>query len=358
VKGERQLSKSYINEIHAALLRNQITATVVDKFNRVFETEVLKGQYKQLPNNPTTPDGTIHLYCPPEHVDAEMDRLMAMHHAHKSIDVPLEVEAAWLHHRFAQIHPYQDGNGRVARAIASLVFLKADWFPVVVSRDDRVRYIDALESADEGDLGPLTAFFVKVQKRALFQATNAAGEVLPAQTVDEAISSVKRVLAVDPCTSESRIWLRSKETADYLLKIAAARLEQVRETLDQEIKVVRPDFSSATSDTPFNFRTQELGFTVSREAYEKAASLLLGLRNGAPLKEHAITIQAFAIGSKFRGLIGIVAFYVAATGDSQPVAEEPFQVNSAELPENTERRFLPWLERSLARALTLCRQSL
>jgi len=117
-------------------------------------------------------------------------------------------------------------------------------------------------------------------------------------------------------------------------------------------------FSSATSDTPFNFRTPELGFTVSREAYEKAASLLLGLRNGAPLKEHAITIQAFAIGSKFRGLIGIVAFYVAATGDSQPVAEEPFQVNSAELPENSERRFLPWLERSLARALTLWRQSL
>jgi hypothetical protein len=118
------------------------------------------------------------------------------------------------------------------------------------------------------------------------------------------------------------------------------------------------EIHSATSDTPFNFRTPELGFTVRREAYEKAASLLLGLRNGAPLKEHAITIQAFAIGSKFRGLIGIVAFYVAATGDSQPVAEEPFQVNSAELPENTERRFLPWLERSLARALTLCRQSL
>ena len=50
--------------------------------------------------------------------------------------VPVEVEAAWLHHRFTQIHPYQDGNGRVARALASLLFIKAGWFPVVVTRDD------------------------------------------------------------------------------------------------------------------------------------------------------------------------------------------------------------------------------
>ena len=33
-----------------------------------------------------------------------------------------EIEATWLHHRFTQIHPFQDGNGRVARALASLVF--------------------------------------------------------------------------------------------------------------------------------------------------------------------------------------------------------------------------------------------
>jgi len=37
----------------------------------------------------------------------------------------VEVRAAWLqHHRFTWIHPFQDGNGRVARALASLVFLK------------------------------------------------------------------------------------------------------------------------------------------------------------------------------------------------------------------------------------------
>lgn len=65
-----------------------------------------------------------------------------------------EVRSAWLHHRFTQIHPFQDGNGRVARALASLVFLREGLFPLVVRESDRVEYIGALETADAGDCHP------------------------------------------------------------------------------------------------------------------------------------------------------------------------------------------------------------
>jgi Fic family protein len=53
-----------------------------------------------------------------------MDRLIEMHQRHDASDVPAEVEAAWLH-RFAQTHPYQDGNGRVARSLSSALFVNA-----------------------------------------------------------------------------------------------------------------------------------------------------------------------------------------------------------------------------------------
>src|ERR1051326_5540636 len=109
----------------------------------------------------------MHQYCPPEHVESEMDRLLALHAEHEKKGVPVEIAAAWLHHRFTQIHPYQDGNGRVARALANLLFIKAGWFPVVVTRDDRPEYIDTLEVADEGDLRSLVLFFNQIQKRAL-----------------------------------------------------------------------------------------------------------------------------------------------------------------------------------------------
>ncbi len=157
-------------ELHALMTRHQETVEGLDSLGRKTSVPLIRGAYKRLPNNPLRPDGTIHEYCPPEQVDSEMDRLIALHHQHD--DVAPEVEAAWLHHRFSQIHPFQDGNGRIARALATLVFVKAGWFPLVVRDRERAEYIDALEVADDGDLKPLVDYFAGLQKRAFVHALN------------------------------------------------------------------------------------------------------------------------------------------------------------------------------------------
>ena len=79
-----------------------------------------------------------------------MDRLVAMHAAHD--DVEAEISAAWLHHRFVQIHPFSDGNGRVARSLATLVLIQRGGFPFVVLRDEKNAYIETLRAADDGDI--------------------------------------------------------------------------------------------------------------------------------------------------------------------------------------------------------------
>ena len=104
-----------------------------DPFGNRLEIVLVKGKFKEQANNPKRPDGVTHEYCPPIHVDSEMDRLLAFLNEYSAQD-PVIV-SAWLHHRFAQIHPYQDGNGRVARALTSLVLLRADLLPLVVDRD-------------------------------------------------------------------------------------------------------------------------------------------------------------------------------------------------------------------------------
>jgi len=43
-----------------------------------------------------------------------------------------DVEAAWLHHRFVRIHPFQDGNGRMARLLMAYVFAGNREFPPVI----------------------------------------------------------------------------------------------------------------------------------------------------------------------------------------------------------------------------------
>ena len=139
---KRPLSTSFVRELHQLMTRKQEFAAGVDQFGRAVRLKLLHGDYKRRPNNPTRPDGKVHEYCPPEHVAAEMDQLIKMHDRHLDDDVPADVSAAWLHHRFVQIHPFQDGNGRVARALASLALIRAGMFPLVVTNRDRERYIE------------------------------------------------------------------------------------------------------------------------------------------------------------------------------------------------------------------------
>jgi Fic family protein len=105
-----------------------------------------------------------------------------------------EVKAAWLHHRFTQIHPFQDGNGRVARALATLVFLREGLFPLVVRDSDRKEYIGALETADSNNLGPLVAFFASRQREAILRAIGLEQQVKQSKYSDQIISSAITIL--------------------------------------------------------------------------------------------------------------------------------------------------------------------
>ena len=170
IKERRKITVSYIREIHQVFTRNQDYTVALTPDNRLVEIELIKGDWKKRSNNPKQPDQTMHEYCPPEHVASEMDRLLQMHESHNELGIDPIIEAAFLHHRFTQIHPFQDGNGRIARALASLVLMKAGYFPFVVRDEDRAGYIDSLEAADQGDLIPFINFMVEIQERVLYSS--------------------------------------------------------------------------------------------------------------------------------------------------------------------------------------------
>ena len=168
------------------------------------------------------------------------------------------------------------------------MFIKGGWFPVVVTRDDRVRYIDSLEAADEGDLRSLVAFFVDVQKRAIFQAAQVAADVQPEQTVDEAVAAAACVLA-GPMIDRS-VWLRSKDTADRLMDDASRREEIVAALKTQIGKL---DFRASTEERLRAFETSP--------AYDRTIRLEIGSSDFS-----SIVVTAQAIGFRFQGLIGLL----------------------------------------------------
>lgn len=63
--------------------------------------------------------------------------------------------AAAAHAWFAQIHPFIDGNGRTARILMNLVLMRSGYPIAIVTKEDRMRYYDALEESQAGDLTPL-----------------------------------------------------------------------------------------------------------------------------------------------------------------------------------------------------------
>jgi len=168
VTDERPLTKGVIHELHTILTRHQETTVAVDQFGKRFDIPLVRGKFKLQPNNPSRPDGTLHEYAPPEQVDSEIENLLSLLSKYEKED-PIIV-AAWAHHRFTQIHPYQDGNGRVARALTTLLLVKADLLPLVIDRDLRVDYLKALEQADFGDLTPLADLFARLERAAILQA--------------------------------------------------------------------------------------------------------------------------------------------------------------------------------------------
>lgn len=61
---------------------------------------------------------------------------------------------AWFQHRFVQIHPFNDYNGRTARMLTSFLLLKFNLPSIEIkaeTKKDRTIYIKALQNADEGN---------------------------------------------------------------------------------------------------------------------------------------------------------------------------------------------------------------
>lgn len=90
--------------------------------------------------------------------------------------------AAILHHRFVEIHPFIDGNGRVSRLLTNLYLIAQGYPPLVLKIEDRGKYYRFLRAADAGNLGPFVNFIAKALDESLTMYLSIFGgsdELLP-----------------------------------------------------------------------------------------------------------------------------------------------------------------------------------
>ena len=103
-------------------------------------------------------------------------------------DVPLDpiLKTAVAHFMFITIHPFDDGNGRIARAIADLLLARADgvnqrfYSMSAQIRIERKKYYHMLESTQKGslDISSWMVWFLECLQRTLLAAESQLAEVL------------------------------------------------------------------------------------------------------------------------------------------------------------------------------------
>lgn len=78
------------------------------------------------------------------------------------------VRAVLGHFIFVYIHPYMDGNGRMARFLMNGMLASGGYPWTVIPVEERDNYMDALEKASvEGNIEPFTIFLSKLVQASL-----------------------------------------------------------------------------------------------------------------------------------------------------------------------------------------------
>lgn len=367
VKGDRPMSTSYIKELHVALTRAQDTTEAIDALGRLVEVPLVKGDWKRTTNNPVRGDGTVFVYCPPEHVASEMEELVRLYRQHLEAGTSPEVNAAWLHHRFAQIHPFQDGNGRVARALATVEFLRAGLFPLVIERDQRVEYIDGLEEADGGNLRLLVDLFADIERRALIRALGFAQDAIQtAQSVEVAVkafaTSLKSGLEL-PQGFPRKTFALAKNLATVLV----ARLESVRVLLDNELRDtgIQAEVTQSTDENDTWYRVQIVETARALDYYANLGAPRFWVRLHMRRVRADLVFSFHGFGYEQRGIMACSAFTTVALSrqaddgpswHSEPACDRPFTFSHGSTAQQLEDTFTVWVDHGVQVALETFRR--
>jgi Fic family protein len=159
VHNNDEIRETDIRALHEIILVEPYEVQAQTPDGKPTKKRINLGVYKTEPNHVETRTGEIHYYTSPQDVPIQMHELMEWYNQAKQDPAvhPLVI-ASLFHHRFVQIHPFDDGNGRLGRILMNLILLQSGFPPVVIKKPERGNYYLALSQADAGDFKPIIEY--------------------------------------------------------------------------------------------------------------------------------------------------------------------------------------------------------
>jgi len=148
-KTKTHVSIKLIKELHSIVFRN---------------SKAYAGQLRPIGVEVVITDGSgniVHRGAPAKEVKKRLGELIRWYQQNRR-RYPGIVLAALVHNQFENIHPFQDGNGRVGRLLLNNILLKNDLPPVNIELKNRKEYYASLQSYEQHhDLRPTLDLLLK-----------------------------------------------------------------------------------------------------------------------------------------------------------------------------------------------------
>lgn len=184
MRGHNEALKKLENIVHHEL---KITEKLIKEFHQIIlvepfasEAEITPGEYRNQPNYLYTVTRERIDFAPPQEVPKLMNELVNWLNNHidppkrEKYDIHPLIIACAFHVRFMQIHPFDDGNGRMARILMNLILMLCGYVPAVIKQEKRNEYYSVLNLSSLEDLNPLAAFVGEECIQSLEMALKAA----------------------------------------------------------------------------------------------------------------------------------------------------------------------------------------
>lgn len=178
VKGEYPLTETFIRELHVLLLKEPYERPAITADGKETTKRIEVGKYKTHPNHVLTKTGEIFRFATPEETPAQMHDLIDWYREKKdNSDTNPILLAAEFHYKFIRIHPFDDGNGRIARILMNFILMQFSYPPLIIKTEDKANYFSALQQADSGIIEPFIEYIGQNVVRSLeIMISGAKGE--------------------------------------------------------------------------------------------------------------------------------------------------------------------------------------